>query len=148
MLGTLNSSIMSAPRVYFSMAQMGEFPAWMASISRFQTPYLALMAQGLWAACLVFFWGSFDKITDNVVFVYWIFYALGALAVLKFPPPERGYRAPWRSGLVAFFVCGAGFLVVSQLLQQPVASLQALGLLALGAFFYRGSSPNRASHSE
>lgn len=148
MLGTLNSSILSAPRVYYSMAQMGEFPAWMGAISRFQTPYRALIAQGVWAAALVMSWKSFDKITDNVVFVYWIFYALGALAVLKFPPPAVGYRAPWRKALVAFFVTGAGFLVVSQLLQQPAASLQALALLVVGNVFYSGSSPSRASRSK
>lgn len=132
MFGTLNSSILSAPRVYFAMAQRGEFPAWMGATNRFNTPYLALILQGLWAILLIVVWKDFETITDNVIFVYWIFYALTALCALRFPPPETGYRAPARVLLVAVFVSGATLLVVSQLQAAPVASAQALLLLAAG----------------
>ena len=143
MFGTLNSSILSAPRVYFAMAQSGQFPKWMGAVSRFQTPYLALVLQGGWAMLLIAVWKDFERITDNVVFVYWIFYALSALCVLRFPPPETGYRAPARTLLVTIFVSGAAFLVISQLIRQPETSVQALLLLGLGMLFYR--KPNTES---
>ncbi|MBT9584993.1 amino acid permease [bacterium] len=137
MFGTLNSSILSAPRVYFAMAQSGQFPDWMAAVNRFQTPYVALTLQGIWAVVLIAIWKDFEKITDNVMFVYWTFYALTALCALRFPPPETGYRAPARTLLVAIFVSGAGFMVISQLIRQPAVSLQALVLLGVGMLFYR-----------
>jgi basic amino acid/polyamine antiporter, APA family len=146
MLGTLNSSILSAPRVYFAMAQAGQFPSFMAAVNRFQTPYVSLILQGIWSACLVVLWGSFEKISDNVVFVYWIFYALSVLAALRFPPPEQGYRAPYRGLLATVFLGGALMVIGSQLVQQPASALQALGLLGVGLFFYRpDSSPSRES---
>lgn len=145
MLGTLNSSILSAPRVYFAMAKAGQFPAFMGAVNRFQTPYISLILQGFWSACLVGLWGSFETISDNVVFVYWIFYALSVLAALRFPAPETGYRAPHRSVLAAIFLLGALVVVGSQLYQQPRSALQALGLLGLGMFFYRDSSPSLKS---
>lgn len=149
MFGALNSSILSAPRVYFAMAQTGQFPAWIAATNRFQTPYVSLVLQGVWSCALVLFWQNFATITDNVVFVYWIFYALSAAAVLRFPPPEDGYRAPARGLLVALFVIGAIFLVVSQMIQSPTASFQALALLLIGNLFYRPvSSPSLESESK
>lgn len=132
MFGTLNSSILSAPRVYFAMAQRGEFPQFMSATNRFNTPYIALTLQGLWAILLIVVWKDFETITDNVIFVYWIFYALTALCALRFPPPETGYRAPARGLLVAVFVTGATLLVGSQLLAHPTESAQALVLLAVG----------------
>ena len=145
MLGTLNSSILSAPRVYYAMAQAGQFPAWMGTLSRFQTPYIALLLQGAWAAVLVSAWGTFDQITDNVVFIYWIFYALCVASALRYPPPSDGYRAPARKLLVSCFVTGAALLVISQLVQAPLQSLQALGLLLVGNIFYRAGRQTEES---
>lgn len=132
MFGTLNASILSAPRVYFAMAQKGQFPAFMGSTNRFHTPYIALTLQGLWAVALIAIWNDFETITDNVIFVYWIFYALSVASALKFSPPATGYRAPMRGLLVAIFVTGAALLVLSQLIQAPAASAQALIVLVPG----------------
>jgi amino acid transporter len=109
----------------------------MAATNRFQTPYVSLMVQGVWACVLVLFWKNFETITDNVTFTYWIFYALTVIAALRFPAPETGYRAPARPLLAAAFLSGATLLVVSQLLRAPGASLQALVLLVVGLLFYR-----------
>lgn len=132
MFGTLNSSILSAPRVYYAMAQKGQFPGFMGAIGRFHTPYLALVLQGMWAVALIVIWKDFETITDNVVFVYWIFYALSVASALKFAPPTEGYRAPMRGLLVGVFVTGAIMLVVSQIIQAPQASAQALIILIPG----------------
>ena len=76
--------------------------------------------------------GFGSTITDNVVFVYWIFYALSVASALKFAPPTEGYRAPMRGLLVGVFVTGAIMLVVSQIIQAPQASAQALIILIPG----------------
>jgi APA family basic amino acid/polyamine antiporter len=64
---------------------------------RFHTPAAALVIQGLWAVVLLFS-GTFDQITDMLIFVIWIFYAAGAWGVVMLrvrePNLPRPYRVP------------------------------------------------------
>lgn len=141
MLGSLNSSVLSAPRVYYAMATRGQFPAFMGTTTRWGTPHVSLILQAVWACVLTLAWGTFDAITDNVIFVYWIFYALAVAAALRFPQPEQGYRAPARGLLAALFLAGAGLVVFSQLKANPWSALQALALLVVGLAFYPFTRP-------
>ena len=54
------------------------------------------MVQAVWSALLLFS-GTFDTLTDTLIFVSWVFYALGAYGVFvlrrKRPDAERPYRA-------------------------------------------------------
>ena len=137
MFGTLNGSIMSAPRVYFAMANDGLFFRQIAAVStRFQTPYVALILQAAWSSVLLTRWQSFDAITDNVIFVYWIFYALGAAAIFRFPVDRTRYVTPFRPVTAGFFICAAGFLIINSLIQNPSGSKDALFLLASGLLLY------------
>ena len=85
------------------MAQDGKFPRQIGAVHpTFRTPYVALITQGFWSVCLLYWWGKFETLTDNVVFVFWIFYALGAGAVIRLrrkePQTDRPYKAvgyPW-----------------------------------------------------
>src|SRR5579862_2076407 len=53
-LGSLNGSILAAPRVYYAMARDGLFFRWCARVHpRYHTPHLALIVQGAWAIALV-----------------------------------------------------------------------------------------------
>jgi APA family basic amino acid/polyamine antiporter len=141
MAGALNSSILSAPRVYYAMAQDGKFPQFFGSVHpSFKTPHIALIVQGFWSIGLLTLWGTFEKLTDNVVFVFWIFYALGAGAVIRLrakePHTHRPYKVigyPW----VPFvFIVAAVLLTANTLYQAPGQSAQALGLVLTGAVLY------------
>ena len=49
-LGSLNGSILAAPRVYYAMARDGLFFRWCARVHpRFHTPHVALLVQAVWA---------------------------------------------------------------------------------------------------
>ena len=79
--GTTNAIIMATARVYFSMARMNVFPRFIGNVHpRFNTPGASLVVQGVWSVVLLFS-GTFDTLTDTLIFVTWIFYAAGAYGV-------------------------------------------------------------------
>ncbi|MEW6277968.1 MAG: amino acid permease [Candidatus Eremiobacterota bacterium] len=139
--GALNSSIMTGPRVYYAMARDGLFFKELGAVHAvWLTPWFALAVQGVWSIALLQFWKSFETITDNVMFIYWIFYAMGGVAVFllraRMPDAERPYRV-WGYPLVPLaFVGGALFLIVNTIVENPKNSAQALVLLAVGLVLY------------
>lgn len=96
--GATSAIILATARVYFSMARMNVFPQFLGRVHpRFHTPAASLVVQGIWSAALVFS-GTFDMLTDTLIFVSWIFYAAGAYGVFvlrrKMPNAPRQYRVP------------------------------------------------------
>ena len=96
--GTTNAIILATARVYFSMAQKNVFPRFLGNVHpRFHTPAASLAVQGLWSVLLLFS-GTFDTLTDTLIFVTWIFYAAGAYGVFvmrkKMPEAPRAYKVP------------------------------------------------------
>ncbi len=137
MFGTLNGSIMSAPRVYFAMAADGLFIRQMSKIHpRFQTPYVSLLVQAAWSSVLLSQWGTFEDISDNVMFIYWIFYALGAAAIFRFPTEGASYVTPLRPLTAGSFIIAATFLIVNSIYQKPESCLQGLALVGIGLLLY------------
>lgn len=136
--GALNSSILSGPRVYFAMARDGLLFKELGAVhSHFQTPAFSILTQCIWSLVLLCFWGTFERITDNVMFIYWLFYALGGLALFKLRrQPFEGYKVPGYPIVPLLFVLGALYLVINTVIVSPKDSLQALGLIAIGAVFY------------
>lgn len=96
-LGTANVTILAASRVFYAMAREGMFfPSFGKTHARFHTPVAALIAQGVWA-CVLTLSGTFDMLTDMLVFVSWLYYGLAAFGIFifrrKFPNDERPYKA-------------------------------------------------------
>lgn len=96
--GTVNAIILATARVYFSMARANVFPQIMGRVHpRFRTPGGSLWVQGVWSVLLLFS-GTFDTLTDTLIFVSWIFYAAGAYGVIvlrrRAPDAPRPYRVP------------------------------------------------------
>jgi APA family basic amino acid/polyamine antiporter len=96
--GTTNAIIMATARVYFSMSRMNVLPRFIGNAHpRFHTPAASLVVQGVWSVALLFS-GTFDTLTDTLIFVTWIFYAAGAYGVFvlrrKMPDAPRAYKVP------------------------------------------------------
>src|SRR5437588_1129851 len=96
--GTTNAIILATARVYFSMAHHNVFPKFIGNVHpRFHTPAASLVVQGIWSVLLLFS-GTFDTLTDMLIFVSWIFYAAGAYGVFvlrrKEPDAARPYKVP------------------------------------------------------
>jgi APA family basic amino acid/polyamine antiporter len=116
--GTTNGTILASARVYFSMARRNVFPRFLGKAHpRFNTPASSLWVQGIWS-CLLLFSGTFDTLTDMLIFVSWIFYAAGAFGVFvlrrRHPDAHRPYKVPGYPVLPAIFVIFAiAYLVLT-----------------------------------
>lgn len=144
-VGTLHTSILTGARVPYAMARDGLFFQNLARLNpRTRVPIGALLVQGVWA-CILALSGSFDTLTDYVIFGSWIFYGLVTASIFLFrrrlPHAERPYRAWGYPVVPVLFLLVTGFLLVNTLLTTPKQAFIGLGLIALGLpvyyFFFR-----------
>jgi APA family basic amino acid/polyamine antiporter len=91
-----NSVILTAPRVFYAMAQDDLFFKELAVVhERFRTPALAIVALGVWSAVLTCA-GKFSELIGGVIFIGWIFYGLGAAAIFPIRRASAGRPLPYR----------------------------------------------------
>ena len=134
--GSTNGSTLASARVCFAMARDGLFFERVGAVHpRYHTPHVSLLAQGVWASLLVFS-GTFDQLTDMLIFVSWGFYAAGAAGVFvlrrTMADAPRRFRVPGYPVLPAIFVLFATAYVVVTLIGSPRNSLVGLLLVGLG----------------
>ncbi|HEX8474711.1 MAG TPA: amino acid permease [Pyrinomonadaceae bacterium] len=139
-IGTLHTSILTGARVPYAMARDRLFFQNLARLSpRTHVPIGALILQGIWASILALS-GSFDTLTNYVVFGSWIFYGLTTASVFIFrrrmPDAERPYRAWGYPVVPVLFLIVTGWLLINTLITDRVQSLIGLGLIALGLPVY------------
>jgi len=114
--GTSNGTIMVSARVYYAMAEKKVFFPSLATIHpKFRTPSVSLVVQSIWTSILILS-GTFDTLTDMLIFVSWIFYGMGAAGVFvlrkKMPDVERPYKV-WGYPIVpAVFIVFSFFFVI------------------------------------
>jgi hypothetical protein len=91
-----NSVILTAPRVFYAMANDNLFFKKLAEVHpRFQTPAAAIVALGVWSAILACA-GKFAELIGGVIFIGWIFYGLGAAAIFPLRRAGKGLAIPYR----------------------------------------------------
>lgn len=139
-LGSLNGSILAAPRVYYAMARDGLFFRWCAHVHpRFHTPDAALIVQALWAIILVAA-GTYEQLYTYVVFAAFVFYALAAWAVVvlrrKRPDAPRPYRVFGYPYVPALFVLGSAWFLANTLWEEPREAAGGAVMLGVGALIY------------
>jgi APA family basic amino acid/polyamine antiporter len=139
-LGALNGSILSNARVPYAMARDGMFPSAMSALSaRTHVPIRGLLIQGVWS-CVLALSGTFDQLTDCLLFASWIFYGLVTSSVFVLRRRRKDLPRPYRTFgypvVPAVFVVVALALIVNTLFQRPVESAVGLGLIALGLPVY------------
>jgi len=82
--GSINGTMMTAPRVYYAMARDGLFFKWLDYVHpRFRTPSRAIIAHCVWAGAILIIRGTFETIATGLVFTILIFYGLSTLALFK-----------------------------------------------------------------
>ena len=139
-LGALNGATLTGARVPFAMARDGLFAARAGVLSaRTHVPAAAVLMQGSWA-CVLAASGTYDQLTDYVVFASWIFYGLvtSAVFVLRVRAPEmpRPYKTLGYPVVPLVFVMVALWLVINTLINRPVESAAGLVLIAFGLPVY------------
>jgi APA family basic amino acid/polyamine antiporter len=141
-IGTLHTSILTGARVPYAMAQDGlMFQALGRLSTGTRVPIGALIVQGIWA-CLLAISGSFDTLTDYVIFGSWIFYALATSSVFvfrrKYPNAERPYKAFGYPIVPILFLLAASWLLIRTMMDSPQQSFAGIFLILLGlpVYFY------------
>jgi len=139
-IGTLHTSILTGARVPYAMSRDRLLPTALAQLSpRTRVPVVALIFQGVWAGVLALS-GSFDTLTDYVIFGSWIFYGLTTASVFVFrrrmPDAERPYRAWGYPVVPVVFLLVTGWLLVNTLMTAPRQSITGIVLILLGLPFY------------
>jgi APA family basic amino acid/polyamine antiporter len=107
--------------------------------SKFKTPHMSLLIQGIWASLLVLS-GTFDQLTDMLIFSTFIFYGAGAYGIFilrkTMKDTPRPYKVPGYPVLPFIFVLFCVTLVVVTIIQNPRDAGIGLSLIFLGVPFY------------
>ncbi|MFZ5786577.1 MAG: amino acid permease, partial [Acidobacteriota bacterium] len=138
--GAANSVVLTAPRVYYAMANDGVFFKAAARVHpRFLTPHVAIVVMGVWTAVLALS-GTFEQLFAYVVFGQWVFLGLtvGAVLVLRrrrpaMPRPVRVWGFP---ATPIVFLAGVVYIAGSALATGFWNAVAGLGLILLGVPVY------------
>ncbi len=139
-MNSTNSSILMSARMLYAMARDKTFFKQAASVHpTYNTPDKALFIQAIWAILLLFS-GSFDQLTDMLVFAAFLFYAATAVGLIylriKVPNMERGYKVIGYPVLPILFLLFCITICVMTLINQPFEAMMGLVLIASGLPVY------------
>lgn len=138
--GALNGSILSTSRVIYAMGRTRLFFRSLGWVHhKYKTPHISLLALGIWSSILVLT-GSFDIITDYVMFAAWLFYALGAFGVFvlrrKMPDAPRPYKVWGYPFTPAIFVLFSVAFLINTVISDTQNAKMGLVLIFSGVPFY------------
>jgi APA family basic amino acid/polyamine antiporter len=139
-LGCTNSTILMPPRVYNAMAKDGLFFKSAANIHpTYHTPNQALWIQCIWA-CILVLSGSFDQLTDMLIYAAFFFYGATAFGVFimrkREPDTHRPYKV-WGYPIVpAMFVLFCVALIIITWVNSPREATIGTFLMLSGVPLY------------
>src|SRR5256714_14894373 len=158
-IGFLSQSMLTAPRVYFAMADDGLFFKKLASLNRARVPAFAIALQGALAIVIALVASKFEQILNYVVSVDVVFFALSAACVFIFrktgrnPTVRKGaldseggtlphgrvsdtFRVPAHPFTTLFFIAACAVITFSLLYKFPLNSAMSFGVMLLGVPAY------------
>jgi APA family basic amino acid/polyamine antiporter len=139
-LGFLSQGILTAPRVYFAMAEDGAFfrsVAWVHPTTR--VPIIAIILQSVWTM-VIMLTGRYEQILNYVVSMDWVFFGLSAGCLFVFRRRHLGEadaRMPGHPWTTAVFCLICALVVVNTVVRYPSNTLIGVAILLSGipAFF-------------
>jgi APA family basic amino acid/polyamine antiporter len=138
-LGCTNASILTGSRPYYAMAREKLFFSGIGNLNKFNVPSNSLMWQGIWASILVLS-GTFDQLTDMVIFAVFIFYGATTLGVFilrkKMPDAHRPYKVWGYPYVPAFYILFCVSLFVNTIVARPREAAIGLVLILSGIPVY------------
>ncbi len=157
-LGFLSQSILTAPRVYFAMAEDGLFfraIAWLDPRTR--VPVVAIVLQSVWTVVIALS-GRYEEILNYVVSMDFLFFGLTATTIFVFRKraargemnANQGYRVPGHPVSTAMFVAICWWVVANTVYRYPQNSLIGFVLLLAGIpayWFWSRRAPSRSTIS-
>lgn len=138
-IGAMNGSILTSARVPWAMAHDGLFPKWMAKINpTTHVPVRTMLIQGTCASLLAAT-GTFDQLTDYVVFSSWIWYALAAAGLFRLRRLDGqfpGYRIKWFPLVPIAFIVSSLWLMAQAIISNPAACAVGTVIILAGVPVY------------
>jgi APA family basic amino acid/polyamine antiporter len=138
-LGFLSQGMLTAPRVYFAMADDGLFFRSVAWIHpRTAAPSVAIALQGV-VAMIIAMSGRYEQILNYVTSVDFILFGITGIALLVFrrrKPDSEGFRAPGHPLTTIFFITSCFLVVASTIAKYPANSAIGLAILLTGVPVY------------
>jgi APA family basic amino acid/polyamine antiporter len=138
-VGFLSQSMLTAPRVYFAMAQDGLFFKQVATVHpRTRAPIVAIVLQGV-LAIIISFWGRYEQILNYVVSMDFIFFGLTACCIFVFRKREglpTTTRTPGHPFTTLLFIAACWLVVINTIMQYPSNTLIGVAILAAGVPAY------------
>jgi APA family basic amino acid/polyamine antiporter len=138
--GSLHASALANSRIPYAMARDGLFFRGLARLSpRSNVPVRAILAQAAWASVLALS-GSYDALTDSVIFASWLFYGLTTASLFVFrkrmPDAPRPYRAFGYPVIPLIFLLATAALLINTFIAAPRQAVLGVAVLAAGLPFY------------
>ena len=123
-LGTLTGVMLTAPRIFFAMADDGVFFAALSRVhARYKTPYVAITLAAALGVVFVLT-RTFEQLADTFVLTIWPFYGLAVAGLYRLrrrrSDPSRPYSVPGYPLVPAIFIAGVIYLVASAIVGDPL----------------------------
>ncbi len=140
--GTLNGSMMTAPRIFFAMADDGLFPKAIARVDpKTGAPTAAILLAAVMGVIFILI-KTFAELADQFVIGIWPFYAMAVAGVfiLRRTQPElpRPYRTVGYPVVPLLFLGASLFLLGNYLVSEPAAFAVDVIVILTGVPVYYG----------
>lgn len=141
--GALNGYLLTGVRVPFAMAQDNLFPApklFGKVNEKFKTPLNAFIFVIILASLYVLS-GSFDTLTNLVVFVMWIFFVMTVIGIFILRKHHKhlnnsSYKVPLYPITPIIGIVGGIYIIINTLFTDTAYSLYGLGITLIGLPVY------------
>ncbi|MFC6171441.1 APC family permease [Loigolactobacillus jiayinensis] len=140
--GAINGYTLTGMRIPFALAYNDQLPFsqyFRRLTPHTKVPYIAGLFE-LAVAIVMMLFGSFDLLTDMLVFVIWGFSCLIFVAVFilrrREPELERPYKVPGYPLIPLLALVGGLFILIETLITQPGLALTGIGLTIIGLPLY------------
>lgn len=140
--GAMNGYLMTGARVPLAMGERRQLPFshWLEKVHpKFETPANALLLECV-LAVLYIFSGTFNTLTDLLVFVLWIFFIMGVYGVFilrkKISLSSIPYKVPLYPFVPMIGIIGGLYILVSTIASAPLNSFIGIGIALAGLPIY------------
>lgn len=138
-LGCNHVTVYSSCRTYYAMAREGLFFQKAATLNNHNVPQGSMWIQGGWASMLVLS-GTFDQLTDMIIFSIFIYYGLTTLGVFilrkRMPDAPRPYKVWGYPVVPAIVILFCIALFINTIFERPREAGIGMALMLSGIPFY------------
>lgn len=139
-IGFLSQSMLTAPRVYFAMAEDGLFFKRLAVLNQARVPAFAIALQGGLAAAIALVGSRYEQILNYAVSVDVVSFGMTAACVFVFRRRRRAdadvFRIPGHPFTTLFFIGACAVITFSMIYKFPRNSAISFGIMFLGVPAY------------